>query len=110
MRFEVGESGEVTVPEGEPVVVVADIEHLTEPIRQTIHEAEVAAVGTAPYPGWLERNTHRFAQRPFDLEFDLFAVGLPYVKYEIFLGGEKLPVEKVLQDPAIHRQQLGAWP
>ena len=109
MRLEVGQRREVAVPEGEPVVVVPDVEHVAQAIGQPIHKAEVAAVGAAPDPGRLERHPERLAQRPLDLELDLLPAGLAHVQQELLLGGQELPVEKVLQLPAVHREELGAF-
>ena len=77
-------------------------------MRQPVHEAEVAAVGAAPDPGRLERDAHGFVQRTLDLELDLLAVRLPDVEHELFVGGEEFPVEKVLDLPAVDRDDLGA--
>ena len=54
LRLEIGECGEVAVAEREPVVVVPDVQHVTQPVGQPIDEAEVTAVSAAPDPGRLE--------------------------------------------------------
>jgi hypothetical protein len=54
--FEVGKSGEVAVPERQPIVVIADVEHVSEPVRQAVDKAEITAVGAAADAGRLEGN------------------------------------------------------
>ena len=108
--FEVGERGEVAVAERQAVVVVPDVEHVAQPFGEAVHEAEVAAVGAAPDPGRLEREPERLARRALDIELDLLTVRLADVEQDLLLGGEELPVEKVVELPAVHREQLGAGP
>ena len=50
----------------------------------------------------------RLAERALDLELDLLAVRLADVQQELLFGGEELPVEEVLELPAVHREQLRA--
>ena len=109
VRLEVGERGEVAVAEGEPVVVVPNVEHVAKAVGQAVHEAEVTAVGAAPDPGRLEADADRLAQGSLDVELDLLAVGLAHVQEELLLGGEELPVEEVFQLPSIDREELRAF-
>ena len=104
--LQVGQRGEVAVAEREPVVVVPDVEDVTQAVGQPIHEAEVAAVGAAPNPRRLELYPDRLPQGTLDVELDLLAIGLTHVKQELFLGGEELPVEEILQLAAIDREKL----
>ena len=48
----------------------------------------------------------RLTQRALDVELDLLAVRLADVEEELLLGGEELPVEEVLELPAVHGEQL----
>src|SRR4051794_30717702 len=56
----VGERREVAVREGQPVVVVANVERLAQAGRQALDEAELAAVGAAPNRRRLELDAKRF--------------------------------------------------
>ncbi len=108
MRLEVGQRRKVAIAEGEPVVVIPDVEDIAKAIGQSVDKAEVAAIGTASNPGRLEGDPHGLSQRPLDLELDLLATRLTNMKRERLLGGKELPVEKVLQVAAVHRDKLGA--
>src|SRR6476661_33441 len=108
VRLEVGESSEVPIAEGETVVVVADIQHLTKPGGQPIHEAEVAAVGAAPNAGWLEAQAKGISQWSLDLELYLLTIRLPHVEEELFLCGQEFPVQKVVQRTAVDGKKLGS--
>ncbi len=108
VRLEIGQGREVAVAERQPVIIIADVQHVPKTGRQPVHEAEVAAVGAAADPGGLDGDAHRLIERPLDLELDLLAIGLAHVEDELFFSGEELPVEKVLQLPAIHGEELGA--
>src|SRR5215204_7425122 len=70
VRFEVGQGRKIPVAEGEAVVIVADVEHIAEAIGQSVDKAEVTAIGTPANPGRLERDPHRLAERPLDVELD----------------------------------------
>ena len=52
LLLEVGQGGEIAVAEGEPVVVIADVEHVPQPVRESVHEAEIAAVGAPANSLW----------------------------------------------------------
>ena len=108
-RLQVGQRGEVAVAKREPVIVVPDVERLAHPLRVAIHEAEIAVVGAAPDPGWLQHDAHRQPFRPFDVILDLLPRGQPRPKHELLVRSQELPVEKVLEVPAIHLEQLGSW-
>ena len=106
--LEIREGCEVAVAEREPVVVVPDVEDVAQAVGQTVHEAEVAAVGAAADAGRLQRHAERLAQRALDLELDLLAAGLAHVQEELLLRRQELPVEEVLQLAPVDREQLGA--
>ena len=106
LRLEIGERGEVAVAEREPVVVVPDVQHVAQPVGQAVDEAEVATVGAATDAGRLERDAQWLTQRALDLVLDLLAVRLADLEEKLLFGREELPVEEVLELPAVHRQQL----
>ncbi len=102
----VRERREVAVGERQPVVVVANVERLAEALRQSLDEAELAAVGAAPNARRLEHDAPRLALRSFDFEDDLLAIGLPRLDRDFIVGGEKLPIEEVGNRAAIDAQNL----
>ena len=57
--LEVGQRGEVAVPERQPIIVVTDIQHLPHALRVAVHEAEVAMIRAAADAGRLEHDAHR---------------------------------------------------
>jgi hypothetical protein len=109
VRLEVGQRREVAVPERQPVVVVADVEHLADAVRVPFDEAEVTAVGAAPDAWRLDGDPHRLLDRAFDDDLErLIGPRLLEDEGELLVRRQKLPVEKVLELAAIHRIQLGA--
>src|SRR5258705_4160286 len=102
----VGEGREVPVGERESVVVVAHVERLPEPLRESLDEAELALVGAATDRRRLELDAERLSLRALELVDDLLSVRQPSFDDQLVLGGEKLPVEKVREGAAIHRQEL----
>src|SRR5512133_2882524 len=108
VRLEVRESSEVPIAEGETVIIVADIQHLTQSGRQPIHKAEVAAIGAAPNAGWLEAQAKGLSQWSLDLELYLLTIRLPHVEQELFLCGQELPVQKVVQRACVDGEKLGS--
>ena len=62
LRLQIGEGGEIAVAKREPVVIVPNVEDLTEPLRIAIDEAEVAPIGTSTNPGWLEGEPDRIVE------------------------------------------------
>jgi len=62
-----------------------------------VDPAVAAAVGTAANGRWLQRDTQLVALRTDDLVDDVFAVGLTRFDDELFVGGEKLPVQEVTE-------------
>jgi hypothetical protein len=108
--LEVGQRGEIAVAEGEPVIVVADVEHLPNAVGVPLHETEITAIGAAADPGRLDRHAEGFVDGALD--FDLEFVGRlrgPEGKLEVLVSGEKLPIEKILELLAVDREQFGAF-
>ena len=66
-------------------------------------------VGAAADAGRLQHNAHRQPFGPFDVVLDLLARGQPGHEHEVLVGGQELPVEKVLEVFAVDREQLGSW-
>src|SRR5262249_23112871 len=96
------------VLEREPVVIVADIEHLPEPLGQAIDETEIAAVGAAANPGRLDGDAEGLGKRSFNVKMDFLAARLANGEAELLLGGEELPVEEVFELAAVDGEELGA--
>jgi len=82
----VGKSREISVGEGEPVVVVPDIEGLPQSGRQPFDEAELALVGAASHRRRLERDPEGLAVEALELVDDLFTVGLTGLDHELLVG------------------------
>ena len=91
----VRERREVSVGERQAVVVVADVEGLPKPFRQTFDEAELAAIRAAPDRRRLELDAERLAFRALDLVDDVLAVGKLRLDEKLVVSGQKLPVEEV---------------
>src|SRR6266571_4043158 len=72
-------------------------------------EAEIAVIGAAPDARRLQRDAHRHPLRAFDVVFDLLPRGQAGPEHELLVGGQELPVEKVLEGTGVDREQLGAW-
>src|SRR5215207_10626444 len=102
----VGERREVAVGEREPVVVVADVERLTQPLRKALDEAELALVRAAANHRRLELDAERLAFGPLDVVHDLLAAGELRLDDELVVRGEKFPVEEIGETAAVHRQEL----
>ena len=99
---------EVAVGEGEPVVVVANVQRRAEPLRQPLDETELALVAAAAHARRLEHDAHRHSLGALDLENELLTLGGGELEHELLVRGEELPVEKVLELAPIHRAQRGA--
>ena len=95
------ESREVPVRERESIVVVPNIERLAKACRQALDETELAAIRTPPYCWRLERDPQRFTVQPLELVDDLLTVRLPSFNQELFVSGEKFPVEEVSEWPPV---------
>ena len=106
-RLQVGEGREVAVLEREAVIVVADVQRLAQTLGETVHEAEIAAVGAAADARPLEGDPHRHLEGALEVEFDLLAIRLADVEQEFLLGGEELPVEKIVEGTPIDGDELG---
>ena len=104
----VRERREVAVGKGKAVVVVAHVERRAQPFGQPLDEAELALVGAASHTWRLEDYPHRHPLGALELEDELFTVGRRHLEHELVIGGEKLPVEKVLELPPVHRLERGA--
>ncbi len=107
LRLEIRQRGEVAVAEGEAVVIVPDVQDVTQAVGKPVHEAEIAAVGASPDARRLERNADRLAERALDVELDLFAAGTAHVQQEVLFGREEFPVQEVLELLPVDREQLG---
>src|SRR2546425_11273122 len=57
--LQVRERREVAVAEGQPIVVVADVQRRPQAVRVPVDETEVAVVPATPDPRRLERHAHR---------------------------------------------------
>ena len=106
-RLQVGEGREVAVLERETVVIVADVQGLAQSLGEAVHEAEIAAVGTAADARPLKGNAHWYFEGALQVEFDLLSVRLADVEQEFLLGGEEFPVEKVVEGAPIDGDELG---
>src|SRR6266853_2210396 len=88
--------------------LVADVQRRPQAVRVPVDEAEVAMVPATPDPRRLERHAHREPLGALDVVLD----GLPRrqarLQEEAVLRREELPVEEVLERPAIDGQQLGS--
>ena len=78
-RLQVRQRREVAVAEGEPVVVVADVEHVAQPLGQPSTKQNSQRLAQRRIRGGSERHAERLALRALDLELDLLAVGLAHV-------------------------------
>jgi hypothetical protein len=105
----VGERREVSIREGETIIVVTDIERLAETGWQSFDETELAAVRAAPHGRRLQRETQRLAVQSLELVDDRLAIGLAGLDDELFVGGEKFPVEEISNRPAVDDEQLRSW-
>ena len=100
-RFQVGQRREVAVTEGQPVIVVPDVQGLSQAGGIAVYKAEVAVIRAAPDPGRLEHDAHRQPLGTFDVVLDLLPRREPSAEHELLVGGQELPVEKVLERLAI---------
>jgi hypothetical protein len=77
-RLQIGERGEIPVTKRQPVIVVPDVERIPEARGQTVHEAEIAAIGTPADGRRLQLHAHRKPFGPLDVELHQLAVRLPH--------------------------------
>ena len=104
--LEIRQRGEIAVPEGESVIVVANVEHVAQPLRIAVHKAEVAMVGAAADARRFERDAHREPLGPLHVVLDVFPGRQARPQHERVISGEEFPVQKVPKLPAVDRQQL----
>ncbi len=104
--LEIRERGEIAVAKREPVIVVPDVQCLAQAERIPVHKAEVAVVGAAPDPGRLERHPHRQALGTLHVVLDLLTRRQPRPQHELVIGGEELPIEKILEVSVVDREEL----
>ncbi len=104
--LEVRERGEIPVGERETVVVIPDVERLAQPFRKSLDEAELAAVGAAPHGGGLQLHAEALPFGAFDLVDDRLAVGEADRDLEFIVGGQELPVEKIIDVAPVDGEDL----
>jgi len=107
-RLEVREGRKIAVAEREPVVVVADVQSLAQSQRVAVHEAEIAVVGAAPDARRLERHPHRQSLGTLNVVLHFLPRGELRPKHELVVGGEELPIEKILEVTSVDREELHA--
>src|SRR2546421_61831 len=71
-----------------------------------VDEAEIAMVPTTPDPRRLERHAHRESLGTLDVVLDLLPRGKARRQQKALIRRKELPVEEVLQRPAVDGHQL----
>src|SRR3990172_8619182 len=110
--FQIGESDEVSVQEGEPVIVILEIKTAAQTVRELVDEAE-----DAPVPAYLHRAEDRAVEGKAErLPFGLIhrhlleaAVGL-HVQYDVSIVRKQLVVDHVAGLDAVDGDQAVARP
>ena len=66
-------------------------------------------IRTTANPGRLQHDAHRQPLRAFDVILDLLPRWQAGPQDELLVRGQELPIEKVLETPAVDLEQLGSW-
>src|SRR2546423_14296403 len=104
--FHIRQCREIPVGERQAVVIIADVERFAQTGGESFDEADLAAVGATAH-GWGDQgDAERFAIKPLELVDDLFAIRLARFDHQVFVSGQKLPVEEVGNGSSVHRLQL----
>src|SRR5687768_6258537 len=106
--LQVRERGEIAVREREPIVIVANVERLSQATRQPLDEAELAPVRTATDGRRLQLEPDRIGVVALDLVDDVLAARQLRLDGQLGFRSEKLPVEKVRDLLAVDAHDLGA--
>ena len=99
---------EVAVGERQPVIVVANVKPLPEPLGEPFDDAELAPVGAPSDRGRLKLDTHRLAAFALDVVLDFRPIGQPRRHDERLIGRQELPIEEVFQRPFIDGEEFSA--